>query len=300
MYKHARQGIYKAANNELGLINPYSTLYELRNGNSYPWLGNSSTGMGVMSTPNVLPISRFGAKSKKQIGWVINKGKVVAVYKFSSLEGNRYYNKKKVPKTKKVYKTKSQASGKLKSKNTKRKQIAGYTLKGGVVVPVYKFNGVSGKYYSNGTKVPKNKKVTKTKLGVKRRTKKTNKSYMLYDIDGFNKRIKYINETYNCPKNTNSADCGGNPNCTWTSNRCVKKYGDVQQGPKGRDSKFGGNLINPSNGTNYSLFQYSTNSATPSLSQVNNLSGVSTYSYPTRMGNYSHWESINNTTGMGF
>ena len=314
-YKLAPQGGYKYSGTELGLINPASTMYELRTGNSYPWLGKSSTGRGVAPTPNILGRSSFGAKAKgkKVVGYTLKKGRVVTVYKFKGMVGKRYYDKKKVPSTKKVYKRKSDVKKKktitrkpVAKKTTTGKKLVGYTLKGGGVVSVYKFNGLAGKRYSDGTKIPKGKKVALKKSGVskKRKSSKTISTYyMFYDRDGVEKRRKYINECINCSKNTNSTDCYGNTNCYWNNNnRCVKRYGKIYQGPKRKDSKFGSGVINPANRTNYALYQYANNAATPSLKDVNRLSGVSTYSYPvsSKMDNYSNWDSKVNLSGMGF
>ena len=380
MYKLAPYGQYTGANIELGKISPYSTIYELETGGKFPWLGNSSTGSGVKSTPNKLAM--FGRKkstkksTKKKIGYTIKKGRVVQVYKIIGLVGNRYYDKKKLTKGKKVYKTKAKAQAQAKKakkttktkkakkttktkrvkKTTKTKRLIGYTVNNGRAVTVYKISGLVGKRYSNRVKISDRKRVFKTKAQAlrnqqqtlsrqrsrekalrarrrrrrrngrakalklekrlrrknrkkrrrRRRRQKRDKYYYYYvDEQSLTGRRRNSDTGYlkgsSCSRRTNSADCSSNPNCKWERNYCRKKYGGQYQGPLNKQG-FGSDMINPSSRFNYTMNQYALNSATPSLTRLEEIAGFPTYPTPlsTQMKNYNSYNSVRNFSGMGF
>ena len=278
-YKLARQGGFKYANTELGRLSPYASIYELKTGNRYPWLGASSTGLGVTPTKNQLGVvSKFGRKrrrrkstpkKKKHVGYTLKKGRVVKVYKIAGLKGRRYSNRNKLPKGKRVYKNKSQ--------------------------------------------VPKNKKpITRrrtSKTQRKRRSRKRRERILwdIYDNTQSLSGSRYERtgrRTTPCYKRHIEGDCWANPNCEWTGISCRKNTGGSRSGPmKPIDYlTFGSGMINPTVGANYSLMQYATNSATPTLTKMEEIAGFPAYPVPqvTQMKNYSTYETMNNTTGMGF
>jgi hypothetical protein len=350
-YTLAPQGRYKAANRELAVINPRSSIYELRTGNSYPWLGASATGMGVRSTPDKLAM-RFGVQSKQPYGPLagyvlykdpMQKNKIVIDRVFRSPKDSeliyRYITGKLVNEGTTVYDTKLKADKALKKKHAdniakrerrkakkkankkankksefgkkvltefgkkvllaefgkkvltefgKKKMLAEFGKK--MLTEFGKKQSSFGKkrvefgkkmLTSFGKKqmvefgkkrVAEFGKKMLAEFGKKKSASKMDDYYMLYDMQGYRDRVNYHN---------------------FINNYTIPIIG----------SKFGsGKMINPANGANYSLFQYATNSATPTPKRMNNTSGVASYSYPmaSQMSNFHSYNSSNNTTGMGF
>lgn len=113
----AKQGGYDYANQALGRINPFSTLYTRNAARSgFPWVDN-------LVNDQTLAVARFGRKrksSKKKIGWTKKGKRYVKVYKFKGLKGKRYSNKRKIGKGKRVYKKKPKSMRKKRRTTKKR------------------------------------------------------------------------------------------------------------------------------------------------------------------------------------
>jgi hypothetical protein len=91
--------VVSAFNYETPFLNPGSDIYTLYNGNSFPWLGNSSTGRGVNSKQELLAVKNsFGSKkiNKKPAGYAFRNGSLVKVYKISGFKGKLFGDGKKV------------------------------------------------------------------------------------------------------------------------------------------------------------------------------------------------------------
>jgi hypothetical protein len=189
----------KGYNEELARLNPYSKYFALKTGNSYPWLGNSSTGNGISPSPTGLyqrfgkkkkysmaskgprstdindGPSRFGKKKKKKpkkniAGYCIVNNKVVTVYKYKGSSRKFYGSNCTVKKSFRCFRTKKQAVN-FNRKHSKR--VCGYCIINKKVVAVYKYKGRSGKYYgTKNYKVKKGFKCFKTKKQALKANKK--------------------------------------------------------------------------------------------------------------------------------
>lgn len=304
---------WTAANQELARINPYSGWHTLNVGNTYPWLGSSSTGMGVP-----YPTSR------KEIGAFIPTGAPGARLahfgqcKCKECKCNSSFGKKKTKhRTKKV-------------KLHKKKKHTGWCIKKKKVVKVYKVKGLVGRRYYNNKKVPKRTRCFKTKeaaqraIGKRKRkyNRKTKKYYWVYDSP-YSVRRSYgrsrrannaenrVNRSYNHGI-WRKYDCDRNPNKIWVgpanSNGYCKtrdQSGGAYHGPLGPGgfgkSRFG-RVVNPANRLNYQYQQYATNVGTPTVGQMGMISNVPAYSYPVRSGmsNSAWYVPKQNFGGYGF
>lgn len=325
MYNLAEQGAYKAANGELGLLSPYSTMYELKTGNSYPWLGSSSTGDGVAPTKYLTGVvNKFGrkrsSKSKKHVGWIRNKNRIVKVYKFKTKTGRRLSNGNKIPKGRKVYKRKSDVPSKnlarrnfssTRTKSNSKRHIGWIRYKNRAV-RVYSFSSKKGRYFSNGRRIPSNRRVYRSKPSISNEYRSNRNYYRtaryIYNnsqsLSGSRYQRGNLGRNSPCYRRYNEGSCSSNPNCEWTGFNCTKKSGGTYQGPmnwQGFGRRSG--LINPSVGANYSLYQYANNAATPSIRQLGKIGGVPAYPaynhYNVKGNNYDTFVSTDNTTGMG-
>ena len=198
---------------------------------------------------------------------------------------------------------------KRKKKSTKTKKDAGWCIKKNSVVKVYKLKTANGKKWKKGKYYRDRKKVsskvrcykTKTKANAalnrkkRKRRRKSSKTYYYvpYSTPSSRRGIR------GCSSRYNPGSCGSNPNCSWTGARCVRKGGGTYQGPTNIHafgSAFGSNQINPTNKTNYQIYQWGNNSGTPS----NDITGISAYSYPTSGPNYRFYTQRDNYSGYGF
>lgn len=188
--------------------------------------------------------------------------------------------------------------GKKPKRRTSLKEHIGWCVKKGRIVKVYKYKGLTGKRFSDKKKLPKGRRVYKTKQAAqnarKRTTRtKTEKIYVYYKKPKFS-RTGYLRNT-SCSGRTNEGDCGSKPGCEWTGNSCRKAEG-VYQGPVNRQG-FG--LI-PANRYNYQLQQYATNEGTPTMQQLGRIGQIPSWSYPTYMNNSAWFVPRNNLSGYGF
>jgi hypothetical protein len=258
---------------DLDRTNPYSNIYTLNVGNTYPWLGASETGLGVPipRSTNLLAVpprrSNFGKKSKKKItttGYCIVNNRIRKVYSFPGLVGRRYYNKQKVAKGKVCYKKLEAAKRKLE----------------------------------------KDKKKKRKSRRRKSRSRK-NEKWVVYHVNSHHRKrispsIREKGKTLSsllakrglpCEKYKTSGTClVHDKRCKWDGSSCSNRY-----------SRFG-RLINPANRLNYQYQQYATNVGTPTRRQMNDLSGTPAYAYPMRNGarNFGWYSRDANLDGYGF
>jgi len=233
--------------------------------------------------------ARFGYRKKKRkrkghkaTGWCVKKGRVVRIYKFKGLVGRRYYNRNKVPKGKRCYKTKAaatKASKKGKRRTTRKRK---YKRKRRSYSPKRRYY-----YYYRKKPSSTNHKGEKQRRG--RVTASALQSHIASKRGG----------KYSRPKHTTSGGCRGkNVMRCQRDKRCTWKSGE---GCKMKRNSFGMS-VNPANRVNYQYEQYATNAGTPTIDQMRNVAHVPTYGYPMQSGmsNLTTYNVKNNLSGMGF
>lgn len=324
MYELAPVNI-SAHNQELARISPYSGVNVLNHSSSYqggfyPWYGNSETGLGVPESNRAL-YSSFGKTNKKHTGWcVTSKGKILKIYKIKGLRGKRLYNRKKVPKSARCYKTKK-AAERYKAKNKKNaREHVGWCIKKNRAVKIYKFSGITGKRYYDKKKVPKRTRCYKSKrtaqnaIGTRRRKskKKNSESTRKWLKKILNKNKNYYYTTTSrkptikergdklkgalkrrglpCSQYKSKSSCDLKaPRCKWDVDKCKGRYGNAF-----------GRVINPANRFNYNLQQYATNVGTPNMKQLHNVGQTPAYQYPVSTSNHAWYVPKENLSGYGF
>lgn len=284
MYKLAPRKV-GAANQELAYVSPYSKINVLRTGTTtqggyYPWYGDSSSGMGVPYYNKIgafMPTSRFGVSSsfgkkkpkrksvptKKHTGWCIKKKRVVKVYKVKGLSGKRYYDKKKVPKRTRCYKTKREAQN---AKGTRKRK---YSKKTGKYYYVYNYDNL-------GTGGRSRHRHNAGKLG------------------GTGCSRRYNQE--DCGSNPNCKWEYGR-----CSTRGRGGHTSSYQGPMNKQGF--GRVVNPANRYNYQVQQYATNVGTPTVKQMHSIAHTPAYQYPVGSmvgGNQTWYTPSQNLSGYGF
>lgn len=266
---------WKAANQDLARRNPYSGIYTL---NTYPWLGPSSTGIGVTDSQNLQSFGKKKARrtkssKKEHTGWCIKQKKIVKIYKVKGLSGKRFHDNKKVPKKTRCFKTKAAAQRAM----GKRKK---------------KYNKKTGKSYW----------IYDSPYSVRRSYGRSRAA---------NTAENRVNRSYS-EGAWRKYDCDRNPNKIWVGPANGNGYcktrdqsGGAYEGPLGPGG-FGkvrfGRVVNPANRLNYQYQQYATNVGTPTVNQMNMISNVPVYAYPLRSGmSNSAWYVPNqNFGGYGF
>lgn len=199
----------------------------------------------------------------------------------------------------------------IQKKTKKTKKHIGYAVIKNRVLKVYKISGLSGKRLYNRKKLPVKKKFFTTKrmaiqyknklLKIKKKIIEKRKKKTVKRTKKITKKItKRKNSNRLCRSRTSESECCSDPTCKWTHNRCIHKPRRTYEGPRNYH-KFG-KSINPAVGTNYTLFQYSTNASTPTVNQLQEIQGLDSYSYPVRNGmeNHRFYTQKNNLSGMGF
>ena len=201
---------------------------------------------------------------KKHTGWCIKKRRVVKVYKIKGLVGRRFYDKKKVPKRTRCYKTKAAAQRAIGTRKRKRK----YNRRTHKYYWVYDYNDV-------GTGGRSRHRHNAGRLG-----------------------------GTGCSRRYNQSDCSSNPNCKWEYGRCSTRGGgghtSSYQGPMNKQGF--GRVVNPANVLNYQYQQYANNVATPTVGQIGMISQTPSYAYPVKSGmsNSAWYVPKQNFGGYGF
>ncbi len=289
MYKLASRKLH-AANQELAYTSPYSGINVLRTGTAtqggyYPWYGDTPSGIGVpyydgrgafrpINTPGArgMRSSQFGKKkpsrkkqtpTKKHTGWCIKKRRVVKVYKIKGLSGKRYYDKKKVPKRTRCYKTKREAQNAKGTRKRKRK----YNKKTGKYTYVYTIEPTSGHSRSANSHWNRSRCAGRSEA--------------------------------NCGSNPN---CGWSAGQCYNKSGGGNRY-QGPMGPNGFGRSSFGRVVNPANRYNYQSQQYATNVGTPTVKQMYSIAHTPAYQYPVGSmvgGNQTWYTPKQNLSGYGF
>lgn len=278
-----------AANQELARINPYSGFNTLNVGNTYPWYGESSTGMGV-------PL----ASSKLGVGAFTPRG---APGRFSSQFGTHRFGDcncgcKKCQQKEMRFGKKRRKKAKRR-KTTKKRTNAGWCIKKNRVVRAYKFTGLAGKRYGNKRKTSKRcyktKKSAQTALAKsrKRKTPKRRTTKTVYRYRRRKPRTIYYDRYY-----TSGSVRRARRSRTRDIRRAKR---DARRARRAARRMYGfGQVVNPANAVNYQYQQYATNVGTPTGDQMKMVSHTPAYAYPTAMRNQTWYTPKYNHGGYGF
>ncbi len=209
------------------------------------------------------------------LGRIIKKRRVVKVYKIKGLVGRRFYDKKKVPKRTRCFKTKAAAQRAVGTRKRKRK----YNRKTGKYYWVYDSPYSARRSYGRS----------------KRANSAENRVNRSYDYGYWRK--------YDCDRNPNKIWVGPSNSNGYCKTRDQSKgayHGPLGPGGFGK-SRFG-RVVNPANVLNYQYQQYANNVATPTVGQMGMISQTPSYAYPVKSGmsNSAWYVPKQNFGGYGF